>query len=97
MEKFCKNVVASTYHPLRNPTFSDTNRLRSDLIFSVPKIVSFVSQGTTLKPGTIILTGTPAGVGHSFSPKEYLRAGDEFSVEILPGIGTMTTLFENGS
>lgn len=67
----------------------------SDLIFSVPKIVSFLSQGTTLKPGTIILTGTPAGVGHGFSPKEYLRDGDEFSVEILPGIGTLTTKFVN--
>lgn len=67
----------------------------SDLIFSVPNIVSFCSQGTTLRPGTIILTGTPAGVGHSFSPKEYLREGDEFSVELLPYIGTLTTQFVN--
>jgi 2-keto-4-pentenoate hydratase/2-oxohepta-3-ene-1,7-dioic acid hydratase in catechol pathway len=64
------------------------------LIFSVPKIVSFLSQGTTLPPGTIILTGTPAGVGFSFSPKEYLRHGDEFQVEILPHIGTLMTRFE---
>jgi 2-keto-4-pentenoate hydratase/2-oxohepta-3-ene-1,7-dioic acid hydratase in catechol pathway len=69
----------------------------SDLIFSVPKIVSFCSQGTTLKPGTIILTGTPAGVGHSYGPKEYLRDGDEFSVELLPCIGTLTTKFVNES
>ena len=60
----------------------------------MPKIVSFLSQGTTLRPGTIILTGTPAGVGFSFNPKEYLRDGDEFAVEILPYIGTMTTKFE---
>ena len=66
----------------------------SDLIFSVPKIVSFLSQGTTLMPGTVILTGTPAGVGFSFSPKEYLRDGDEFAVEILPHIGTLVTRFE---
>ncbi|KAL3421616.1 fumarylacetoacetate hydrolase family protein [Phlyctema vagabunda] len=65
-----------------------------DLIFSVPKIVSFVSQGTTLLPGTIILTGTPAGVGNSFEPKEYLREGDDFAVEITPGIGTLLTKFE---
>jgi 2-keto-4-pentenoate hydratase/2-oxohepta-3-ene-1,7-dioic acid hydratase in catechol pathway len=62
-----------------------------DLIFSVEKIVSFLSQGTTLRAGTIILTGTPAGVGHSFTPKEYLRAGDEFTVEIQPGIGSLVT------
>ncbi|RDL36973.1 putative Fumarylacetoacetate hydrolase-containing protein 2 like protein [Venustampulla echinocandica] len=65
-----------------------------DLIFSVPRIVSFLSQGTTLPPGTIILTGTPAGIGFSFSPKEYLRGGDEFAVEISPYIGTLSTKFE---
>lgn len=65
-----------------------------DLIFSVPKIVSFLSQGTTLLPGTIILTGTPAGVGLSFEPKEYLKDGDQFAVEILPYIGTLVTNFE---
>jgi len=65
-----------------------------DLIFSVPKIVSFLSQGTTLLPGTIILTGTPAGVGMAKTPKEYLRDGDQFAVEILPHIGTLVTQFE---
>jgi 2-keto-4-pentenoate hydratase/2-oxohepta-3-ene-1,7-dioic acid hydratase in catechol pathway len=65
----------------------------SDLIFSVPKIVGFCSQGTTLKPRTVILTGNLAGVGHIYSPKEYLRDGDEFSVELLPCIGTLTTRF----
>ena len=56
--------------------------------------MSFLSQGTALPAGTIILTGTPAGVGFSFDPKEYLRDGDEFAVEILPYIGTMTTKFK---
>ncbi|RDW85508.1 hypothetical protein BP5796_03833 [Coleophoma crateriformis] len=65
-----------------------------DLIFSVQKVVSFLSQGTTLLPGTTILTGTPAGVGNSFTPKEYLREGDSFSVEIQPYIGTLLTKFE---
>ncbi|KAM3079453.1 hypothetical protein ACMFMG_005884 [Clarireedia jacksonii] len=65
-----------------------------DLIFSVSKIVSFLSQGTTLLPGTIILTGTPAGVGNGFEPKEYLREGDTFAVEISPYIGTLMTKFE---
>jgi len=65
-----------------------------DLIFSIPKIISFLSMGTTLMPGTMILTGTPAGVGFSFTPKEYLREGDEFAVEISPYIGTLVTKFE---
>lgn len=66
-----------------------------DLIFSVPKIVSFLSQSTTLLPGTLIITGTPAGVGMGKKPKETLQDGDEFSVEILPHIGTLTNLFKN--
>ena len=69
------------------------NQHSSDMIFSVQQIVSFISQGTTLLPGTIILTGTPAGVGHS--RKDYLHEGDKFSVEILPHVGTLTTEFVN--
>ncbi|RBR12279.1 hypothetical protein FVER53590_07946 [Fusarium verticillioides] len=66
-----------------------------DLIFSVPKIISWLSQGTTLPPGTVIVTGTPAGVGMGRTPKDALRHGDEFAVEILPHIGTLTNIFEN--
>ncbi|KAI1059951.1 hypothetical protein LB506_009023 [Fusarium annulatum] len=66
-----------------------------DLIFSVPKLVSFLSQGTTLPAGTVIITGTPAGVGMGKSPKETLSHGDEFRVEILPHIGTLVNTFEN--
>jgi len=69
----------------------------SDLIFSIPKIVSFLSKSTTLLPGTLILTGTPAGVGAGCSPKGFLHEGDEFAVEILPHIGTLITQFENVS
>ncbi|KAF5987090.1 bifunctional 4-hydroxyphenylacetate degradation enzyme [Fusarium coicis] len=66
-----------------------------DLIFSVPKLVSFLSQGTTLPSGTVIITGTPAGVGMGRNPKETLSHGDEFRVEILPHIGTLVNTFEN--
>jgi 2-keto-4-pentenoate hydratase/2-oxohepta-3-ene-1,7-dioic acid hydratase in catechol pathway len=65
------------------------------MIFDVTQLVSFLSQLTTLLPGTIILTGTPAGVGFSATPQNFLQAGDEFSVEISDGIGTLTTLFTN--
>lgn len=66
-----------------------------DLIFSVPKLISFLSQGTTLRPGTLIITGTPAGVGMVREPKVTLKQGDEFQVEILPHIGTLINVFEN--
>lgn len=66
----------------------------NDLIFHIPRIISFCSQGTTLPVGTIILTGTPAGVGAGKKPTEFLKDGDEFAVEILPHIGTLTTIWE---
>ncbi|KAM0322737.1 hypothetical protein ACHAQA_009328 [Verticillium albo-atrum] len=66
-----------------------------DLIFSVPKLVSFLSQGTTLPAGTVIITGTPAGVGAGRKPKVTIRHQDEFAVEILPHIGTLVNVFEN--
>lgn len=59
--------------------------------------MSFLSQGTTLPPGTVILTGTPAGVGIGRTPKITIGDGDEFSVEILPHIGTLVNSFSNES
>lgn len=67
----------------------------SDLIFKVPQIISFLSQGTTLPAGCTILTGTPAGVAAGMKPPQFLKDGDEFSVEVLPYVGTMTTVFED--
>ncbi|KAF4979175.1 hypothetical protein FZEAL_4548 [Fusarium zealandicum] len=61
----------------------------------IPKLVSFLSQSTTLPPGTVIITGTPAGVGIAKSPKVTLRQGDVFKVEIMPHIGTLISCFEN--
>ncbi|KIW00737.1 uncharacterized protein PV09_07721 [Verruconis gallopava] len=66
-----------------------------DLIFSVPKIISHLSEDTTLKAGTLIITGTPAGVGVFKKPKLSLKAGDVFTVEILPYIGSLINKFEN--
>jgi len=67
----------------------------SDLIFSIPQIISYLSQDTTLPIGTVILTGTPAGVGYGQSPQQTLQDGDEFAVEILPCIGTLVNLVKN--
>jgi 2-keto-4-pentenoate hydratase/2-oxohepta-3-ene-1,7-dioic acid hydratase in catechol pathway len=60
----------------------------SRLIFSVPRLVSFVSQVLTLEPGDLILTGTPAGVGCFREPKVSLQPGDLVEVE-LEGIGIL--------
>ncbi|TFB00969.1 Fumarylacetoacetate hydrolase domain-containing protein [Trichoderma ghanense] len=62
----------------------------SDMIFSVPEIVSFLSQGCTLQKGTIILTGTPCGIGVSRNPPVRLVEGDELFVTISHGLGTLT-------
>ncbi|KAK3306927.1 uncharacterized protein B0T15DRAFT_157804 [Chaetomium strumarium] len=67
----------------------------TDLIFSVEKIVSFLSQGTTLPRGTVIITGTPAGVGFAHKPQELLHDGDEFVVEIQPHIGSLYNVMKN--
>ena len=49
----------------------------SDLIFDVSAIISDLSRGYELRPGDIILTGTPAGVGMGFDPPKFLKDGDE--------------------
>jgi 2-keto-4-pentenoate hydratase/2-oxohepta-3-ene-1,7-dioic acid hydratase in catechol pathway len=60
----------------------------SDMIFNVPHLISFLSEGMTLHPGTVILTGTPQGVGVARKPPLFLKAGDEVTVEI-EGIGRL--------
>ena len=60
-----------------------------DMIFDVPTLISFLSGSTTLLPGTLILTGTPSGVGEARDPKRYLVPGDEVTVEI-DGVGILT-------
>ena len=60
-----------------------------DMIFDVPTLISFLSGSTTLLPGTLILTGTPSGVGEARDPRRFLVPGDEVTVEI-EGIGMLT-------
>ena len=64
------------------------------MIFSIRKLVSFLSQGTTLKPGTIILSGTPDGVGFARNPKLWLKDGDEVVVGV-DGIGKLVNSVKN--
>lgn len=60
----------------------------NDAIFSVKKLISFLSQGTTLQPGDLIFTGTPEGVGAGFKPAKWLKDGDLVEVGI-ECIGTL--------
>ena len=59
------------------------------MIFNVEQVISHLSRSMTLLPGTVILTGTPEGVGFTRQPPVFLREGDVVSVEI-EGIGTLT-------
>jgi 2,4-diketo-3-deoxy-L-fuconate hydrolase len=59
----------------------------SDMIFFVPKLISYLSQFMTLLPGDIISTGTPFGVGLGLDPPVYLKAGDVVELGI-DGLGT---------
>jgi 2-keto-4-pentenoate hydratase/2-oxohepta-3-ene-1,7-dioic acid hydratase in catechol pathway len=61
----------------------------SDLIFGVPRVVAHASAVFTLRPGDLILTGTPAGVGVHRDPPVALAAGDVVEIEI-EGIGCLT-------
>ena len=59
-----------------------------ELIFDVPRIIATISAGITLKPGDLIATGTPPGVGIGFKPPRYLNPGDVMKIEIS-GIGVL--------
>ncbi len=60
----------------------------SDMIFSVAELIAFLSRDTTLVPGTLILTGTPPGVGFARQPPVFLAQGDRVAVSV-EGIGTL--------
>lgn len=58
------------------------------MLFGVRRIVAFLSQGTTLETGTLIMTGTPAGVAMGMDVPRYLGDGDEVEVRI-GGLGSL--------
>jgi 2-keto-4-pentenoate hydratase/2-oxohepta-3-ene-1,7-dioic acid hydratase in catechol pathway len=72
---------------LNGQTMQDSST--ADMIFDVPTLIEFLSGSTTLLPGTVILTGTPQGVGMARKPPAWLKAGDTVSIEI-ESIGTLT-------
>jgi len=66
------------------------------MFFSIPYLVSYLSQAFTLLPGTVILTGTPAGVGAARKPPRFLRPGDVTEVDIA-GVGVLRNPISAGS
>ena len=69
---------------LNGKTMQESNT--SDLIFGIPKLVSYISEFMTLLPGDIISTGTPFGVGLGLDPQKYLKDGDIMELGI-DGLG----------
>ncbi|MBI4906159.1 MAG: fumarylacetoacetate hydrolase family protein [Acidobacteria bacterium] len=77
---------------LNGETMQDWNT--NDMIFDVPTLIEFLSGSTLLLPGTVILTGTPHGVGMARKPPVWLKEGDTVSIEIEK-IGTLTNPVRN--
>lgn len=65
---------------------SRQNSTTADMLFGLPKLISYVSEFMTLLPGDIITTGSPAGVGMGLHPPRYLQAGDVLALGI-EGLG----------
>ncbi len=71
------------------------NSSTAQLIFSVPKLISYLSQAFTLQTGDVIATGTPPGVGFSRKPPVLLQDGDVVEVEI-ERVGKIVNRVERG-
>ena len=54
----------------------------ADLIFPIPRLISYISEFTTLSSGDVIVTGTPGGVGDRREPPVYMTPGDVIEVDI---------------
>ncbi|QDU32989.1 Ureidoglycolate lyase [Poriferisphaera corsica] len=65
-----------------------------NMIFPVAELIAYISRDTTLLPGTVIMTGTPSGVGFARKPAVWLKSGDEMVVEI-EGIGELRNTVES--
>jgi acylpyruvate hydrolase len=70
------------------------NSRTSDLIFSIPELVEYMTAIMTMDPGDVVLTGTPSGVGFAESPARGLSDGDVYEVEI-EGIGHLRNRFRD--
>ena len=74
------------YTEVNGETLQDDST--SELIFDIPALLAFISDGVTLEPGDLILTGTPAGAGAFRTPPRYLQDGDDVVCGV-EGIGEL--------
>ena len=79
-------VLAIRTH-LNGDCMQDDNT--DDMLFTVAQLIAFLSRDTTLMPGTVILTGTPSGVGFARDPQIFLSPGDVVDISI-EGIGVLS-------
>ncbi len=67
----------------------------NDLIFNVPQLIAYISTMTELRPGDVIVTGTPSGVGLARTPQLWMKPGDTVEIEISK-IGVLSNPIEAG-
>jgi 2-keto-4-pentenoate hydratase/2-oxohepta-3-ene-1,7-dioic acid hydratase in catechol pathway len=65
--------------------------LCGEMIFKVPRLIEFITEGITLQPGDLIATGTPSGVGAGMTPPRWLQIGDTTEVSIS-GLGELRSV-----
>ena len=65
-----------------------------NMMFPVAETIAYITQGITLEPGDLLVTGTPSGVGHARKPPVWMKAGDTIEVEI-EGIGILRNPIED--
>jgi 2-keto-4-pentenoate hydratase/2-oxohepta-3-ene-1,7-dioic acid hydratase in catechol pathway len=65
-----------------------------NMMFPVAETLVYVTQGMTLEPGDVLVTGTPSGVGHARKPPVWMKAGDVAEIEI-EGVGLLRNPIED--
>lgn len=81
------NIEAATIQCWVNGELRQDSKI-SQLIFDIPTLIETISAGIELKPGDVIITGTPVGVGIGFTPPRFLQSGDVVQIEVS-GIGKL--------
>ncbi|KAL7655758.1 hypothetical protein ACMYSQ_004900 [Aspergillus niger] len=94
---FAQTRASATLVTRVNGEVKQDTVIGKDMIFSPERILSWMSQSTTIPAYTVVMTGTPAGVGVFQKPRQLLKDGDQIEVEIS-GLGTLKNVvrFEEG-